>query len=159
VCVDAQDPRQPEAMASGEPIGAFGDSGKRREEGRERAAAGKQSREGFGGSPRREEPPVSADEMPRIEARLGSDRREQARPLIALDRNRTHALPAIPGEDLVERPPAEAAVLVVQQDTLRRAAQRAISRGAGVGTSMRRVHSTTTGQLTNTITTVSHCAE
>src|SRR6266480_7449584 len=146
-------------MAGDEPVHPFGDTGKRREDGGERAAAGKESREGFGRSPRREEPPVIAEEMPRIEARVGSDPREQARPLLALDRNRTHALRAIPGEDLVERPPAEAAVLVVQQDTLRRTAQRVISRGAGVGTSVRRVQSTTTGQLTNTIRTVSHCAE
>src|SRR5438477_10545749 len=97
--------------------------------------------------------------MPRIEARVGSDRREQARPLFALDRNRTHALAAIPGEDLVERPPAEAAVLVVQQDALRGTAQRPTSRNGGIGAHVRRAQSTAAGQSTNTITTVRHCAE
>src|SRR5438477_13194868 len=111
-------------MAGGEPVDPFGDAGKCSEDGGERAAAGKQARERLGRCAGREELPVLADEMPRIEARVGSDRREQARPLFALDRNRTHALAAIPGEDLVERPPAEAAVLVVQQDALRGTAQR-----------------------------------
>src|SRR5437868_4476565 len=130
-------------MEGGERISPFGDTGKRREGGRERAAAGKQSREGLGGRPRREESSVVEDEMPRIEARVGSDRGEQLRPLLALDRNRTQALRAVPGEDLVERPSAEAAVLVVQQNTLLRLAQRVTSRGAATGASARRVESTT----------------
>src|SRR5204863_474061 len=83
----------------------------RHEDGGERAPPGKQSREGGGGCARREELPVSSDHVPRIEAGVGRNRCEQARPFLALDRNRTHALRAIPGADLVERPFAGAAVV------------------------------------------------
>lgn len=146
-------------MAHDKLIAPLGDSGKRRKDGGERAAAGEQLREGLGGCAGRDDPPVGFDEMPRVEAGIGRDRREQARALGALDRNGAQALCTIPAKDLVERPPAKAAVLVVQQDALRRAAQRALSRGVGTGASVRRTQSTTTGQLTNTITRVSHCAE
>src|SRR5436190_4610281 len=130
VCVDTEEPRQRPAMAGHEPVSPFSEGGKRREDGGERTPPGKQSRERAGGCARGEEPPVSSDQMPRIEAGAGRNRREQARPFLALDRNRTHALRAIPGEDLVERPFAEAAVLVVQQNALRATAQWAIPRGA-----------------------------
>src|SRR5690242_4413131 len=105
-------------MAGGERIGPLRDAGKRREDCGERAASRKESCKVLGGCARREELLVSSEEMPRIEAGVGRDRREQARSLLALDRHRTQALRVIPREDLVDGPPAEAAVLVVEQHAL-----------------------------------------
>jgi catechol 2,3-dioxygenase-like lactoylglutathione lyase family enzyme len=105
-------------MIGREPIGPLGGARKGREGGREWATPRQQSRERCGGAARREESPVWADEVPRIEPRAGRDRREQLRPLFALDRNRPQALRAIPREDLVERPLAESAVLVVEHHGL-----------------------------------------
>src|SRR5215216_8033040 len=57
-------------------------------------------------------------QVPRLEAPLGRDAREEALPLLVLDRDWPQPPAAIPGEDLVQRPFAESAVAVVEDREL-----------------------------------------
>jgi hypothetical protein len=120
---------------------------------------GRESSQRLGRSAGREHFAV-ADQMPRVEAQLWIHPPEQLLALFALDRDGPQALRAIPGEDLVERPLAETAVLVVEDEALGLSRHPGASRGAKTcAAAARRSQVTTTGQLTNTIKTVSHCAE
>ena len=79
VCVDAQEPRQPEAVAGGQRIGPFGETRKRREHGGERAAAGKQSREGSAADPAEKSAPslrTRCHESRRVSGGIDARRRD-----------------------------------------------------------------------------------
>src|SRR5436305_13683549 len=111
------------------------------------------SRERLGGCTAREELAVLADEVPGVEPRARFDRGEKTIALRALDRNGPEAPRAVPGEDLVQRPLAEGAVLVVEDDAVPVHRHLGAALGAGAVATERRAQETTTGHSTNTITT------
>src|SRR5439155_6585612 len=158
----AGDPQQPSpavAVSRDVSVAAFRETREGYEEDGQRASTWEQPRQRLRCGARREQRAVGAHQVPGVEVRLWIYSGQQALARVALDRDSAETLRPAPGEDLVERPLAKAAVFVVKEDVLAWSCHRGASRGIGTRAIACRTHATATGQLTNTITAASHCAE
>src|SRR5207244_5145263 len=117
---DAQEPGPAVAVAGDTAVHTFGETRKGTEDNRQRTSPGEDSSQRLGHGTCREQLAVGADEVPGVEPHRWIHPGEQPLALLALDRDRTEAFRPVPGENLVQRPLAEDAVLVVEEDDIAR---------------------------------------
>src|SRR5207253_4192590 len=118
--VDAEQPGPAVPVAGDVAVGTFRETREGAEDCGQRTSPGEDSSQRLGNGPGREQLAVGVDQMPGVEAHLRIHAREQALALLALDRDGAEALRAIPGQDLLQRPLTETAVLVIEEDVLAR---------------------------------------
>src|SRR5437763_7331818 len=116
--VDAEQPCPAVSVAGDVAVGRFREPRKGAEGGCQRTSPREDSGQRLGRSTGREQRAVAGDQVPGVEAQIWIHPRKQAPALLTLDRDCPESLCTIPGEDLVQRPFAETAVLVVEDDTL-----------------------------------------
>ena len=129
-------------MAGDVAVRPFGEARKCTEDGGQRAAEGKGPSQRLGCCTGREELSIATDEMPGVETRRWINSFEQALALFALDRDSQKTPRAIPREDLVERPLAEATVSVVEDDALAGLRAHPAPRAADSGVTVRPIQAT-----------------
>src|SRR5438105_8168725 len=116
--VDAEQPCPAVSVAGDVAVGRFREPRKGAENSCQRTCPGKDSGQRLGRCTGREQRAVAGDQVPGVEAQIWIHPREEAPALLTLDRDCPESLCAIPGEDLVQRPFAETAILVVEDDAL-----------------------------------------
>jgi hypothetical protein len=114
-----QRPSQQAAMAGDPPVADARQAGERARDWRHGRASGEQAHDGRHGVSPRVARPVRKDEVRRLEPLLRTQVGQQALRLRALERHGSQPTGAIEPQELRQRPPAEAAVAVVEDDRAR----------------------------------------